>query len=634
MQSDHHLPVALRHQGDQPEQSGSDPSAPLPGAGEERLTLDDLPVGILVCDALGSIRASNAEAVRLLGGADPIGKQLLDLCRKADDSPASARATVGCPVQRAVLTRQRVDPVLIELRDPPMAATVRLWVSALPKLSPDGEIITINCSLQPAERPVEHETEALFIQQAINRAKQEWVTTVDAIPDLIFLEDSEGNLLRCNKAATEFFQMSYTEILSKRLTDLFFPAVLPSALQNPFRRGITEIQFPERPEWYEVVSCELARPSELAAGRVHVIRDITTRKKAEVTLHQLNTIIEQTAESILIADSTGIVQYINPTYEATTGWKREEAIGRHFLTMGGQTSKLSFYEKAMDALSTGRPWRDTHTARRKDGSPYEEEITVSPIRNASGNLLNYIAISRDITEKRRLEAIAEAVNMMENVGYIFSGIRHELGNPINSVKTALSVLIRNLEEWPRQQIGAYVNRVIIEIQRVEYLLKALKTFSMHENPVIKRLDPIAFLQNFFSLVESDFEKRGIRLQASLDPHLGACLADPRALHQVLLNLFANAADALLGRPDPTIRLTLQQQGKMIEIKVIDNGIGMDESQQRSLFKPFHTSKTSGTGLGLVIVKKMMVKMNGMIHITSQYKVGTQVSLLLEAVKGD
>ena len=161
------------------------------------------------------------------------------------------------------------------------------------------------------------------------------------------------------------------------------------------------------------------------------------------------------------------------------------------------------------------------------------------------------------------------------------------------------------------------------------MLKALKTFSLHENPDIQKVNLIPFLKKFILLVEGDFTVRGIKITSSLNGNLIGCKADPRALHQVLLNLFANAADALANRQNPTISVSVERAGKMVNIKVTDNGIGMDEAQQKNLFKPFYTSKETGTGLGLVIVKKMMVKMNGLICIKSKPQVGTEVSLLLE-----
>ena len=119
----------------------------------------------------------------------------------------------------------------------------------------------------------------------------------------------------------------------------------------------------------------------------------------------------------------------------------------------------------------------------------------------------YIGILiRDITENARLESIAEAVNAMENITYIFSGIRHELGNPINSIKMTLSVLKNNLDKYSQATVQEYVDRTLAEILRVEYLLKSLKSFSMFENPSIQNIDLPAFMDLFQSLVAGDLEK--------------------------------------------------------------------------------------------------------------------------------
>jgi PAS domain S-box-containing protein len=593
--------------------------------------LQDVPVAMLICNSQAIITASNSEAAQLLKRNDLVGKRLLNLFERVNYLDGSEFTSQECPIQVAISQQRRIANVMLQQCGSHAEENQRLFLNAAPKFSPDGTVQYVVCSLQEVSHfePVGNPTASLFIQKTIHQAQKEWRSTVDALSELIFLESPDGRLLRCNKAAAEFLQLSYREILSKNLIELFFGSTPGAAFQNPFHRGKSEVQFPGREGWYEVISYEISRDQGLSAGWVHIILDITSHKNATAKLHQLDTVIEQTAEAILIADSTGIIQYVNPAYETITGWSREQATGRHFLTLGGQTAKLSHYRDAADALSSGRPWRSTDIARRKDGTPYEEEITISPVRNSDGKLLNYVAVSRDITEKKRLESIAEAVNMMENVGYVFSGIRHELGNPINSVKTALSVLIRNIEQWPQSQVIKYLHRTLSEIGRVEYLLQVLKTFSFHENPNIQNLHLIPFLKKFFSLVESDFTNRGIRIVSSLDTNLSWCKADPRALHQVLLNILANAADALVDRDNPTIAISLAQVGSMVNIKITDNGIGMDKAQQENLFKPFYTSKASGTGLGLVIVKKMMVKMNGMISIRSEHQVGTEVSLMLE-----
>lgn len=347
-------------------------------------------------------------------------------------------------------------------------------------------------------------------------------------------------------------------------------------------------------------------------------------------LLQQQAVVEQMSEAIIIASAAGNIQYVNARFEEMTGWTAEDVKGRNILVGSDQGVDPMLYREAMQILFSGKRWSGIFTAQRKDGSSFEQEMTVSPVLDSDGILLNLVAVSHDITEKKQLESIAEASNMVENIGFVFSGIRHELGNPVNSIKTALSVLNANIDKWPRAHVVEYLHRMLTEVGRVEYLLKTLKSFNMHERPTMQSVNLILFVENLLNLVGGDFAKRGIRFSMSLDTNLNKCKADPQALHQIFLNLFTNAADALKDKSDPTIFISINNMGKMIQIKIIDNGAGMDANQQDSVFKPFFTSKVSGTGLGLVIVKKLLAGMKGTIGLNSAVDVGTEVSILLEA----
>lgn len=229
---------------------------------------------------------------------------------------------------------------------------------------------------------------------------------------------------------------------------------------------------------------------------------------------------------------------------------------------------------------------------------------------------------RDITEKVRLESIAETVNMMDNIGTIFMGIRHEIGNPVNSIKMSLAVLRKNLLSFPRETVAEYVDRALAEILRVEYLLKALKSFSMFEKPVMETMDLDAFLSRFVSLVEGDFREKGIGIRTSLSGDARMVRADSRALHQVMLNLVTNASDALQGRAAPEILIRTVKGNGVVRLSVEDNGCGMSAEQRGNLFTPFHTTKEKGTGLGLVITRKLLTRMGGSIDADSREGQGT------------
>jgi C4-dicarboxylate-specific signal transduction histidine kinase len=216
------------------------------------------------------------------------------------------------------------------------------------------------------------------------------------------------------------------------------------------------------------------------------------------------------------------------------------------------------------------------------------------------------------------------------VGYVLLGIRHELGNPINSIKAALTVVKKNIDRYPTTTTINYIDRMLTEVGRVEYLLKSLKSFTMHEHPKLESLQMVPFMEQFIALIRANFDGQGISIEKSFAQNTGTAIVDPRALHQVLLNLVSNAADAVANCPYPQILFWLQKTVLGVQIKVIDNGVGLTEYQQSNLFKPFHTSKPQGTGLGLVIVKKMMIKMDGSIEVKSLPEIGTEVTLTLRA----
>lgn len=474
-------------------------------------------------------------------------------------------------------------------------------------------------------------TERHRTELKIKRAKQEWSDTVDAVSDLIVLENTVGKIQRCNEAARAFFDLPFTKIVGQPLTSLLKlreNSSQKNSNRSPLWIETWEGQIGESDEWYEITNHKV--PPSSGQGWVHIIKNITARKQAEQTLRRLNTAIEQAADGILILDERGTIQFVNPAFEQTSQYSAGEIIGKPFfsLRMGLLDNELS--AQNLTKISLGKVWHGVYKAKRRNGEVYDEEATISPVRDADGNLLNFVAVCRDVTEKRRLESIAEAVNMMDNVGFIFSGIRHELGNPINSIKVALTVLKKNIEIWEPQQISTYIERCLSETTRVEYLLRALKTFSMHENPKMQTVDLNAFMQSFIALVESDFNKRGVQITLENSQSEISAVCDPRALHQVMLNLLANSADALEKVESADIVIRLKRRYNRIRVEIEDNGAGMNEAQLGNLFKPFYTSKQEGTGLGLVIVKKMIAKMNGTIAVSSELGVGTKVNFTLEA----
>jgi signal transduction histidine kinase len=221
---------------------------------------------------------------------------------------------------------------------------------------------------------------------------------------------------------------------------------------------------------------------------------------------------------------------------------------------------------------------------------------------------------KDVTEKARLEALAEDMEYMNSLSGVFSSVRHELGNPLNSMKMTLSVLKKKLPELSPDMVQEYADRMLVEMSRMEYLLKSLKSFSMYESIVIEEVDLQNLLDRETVLVNPQLDAKGVSLHCHIHPDASKVLGNERALQQVLLNLLLNASHALENTFQPTIDITAQYDHGYVYIKVSNNGPEIPIEHMKLIFEPFFTTRENGTGLGLVIAKKHMLKMNGSIEV--------------------
>ena len=235
-------------------------------------------------------------------------------------------------------------------------------------------------------------------------------------------------------------------------------------------------------------------------------------------------------------------------------------------------------------------------------------------------------IISDVTDQSRLEAIDEASEMMNNISYVFSGIRHEIGNPLNSIKMALTVLKNNLEKFSKEEIKVYMDRMFDDAAKMESLLKSFKNFNMFEKPKTVRVDLEDFFRSLTLLLGADIKKKKIDISIDVLPEGRWVTVDTRALQHVSMNILANALDALDCSKEPSLKIRGEAMGEKVYLSVIDNGCGMSEEMVENAFKPFYTTKPHGTGLGLVISKKMLAQMNCGIKLQSEKDRGTTVTL--------
>lgn len=332
-------------------------------------------------------------------------------------------------------------------------------------------------------------------------------------------------------------------------------------------------------------------------------------------------------ESLLECISEGIIEiererilYANKSAIAFLRTTRESMVGTLIDELPDTQSRDILKPRNVSCASSGR-----EQANGVIANIFDKQLLVNSLDLFSDKR---IVLLTDITEKKRMEAIVEATNLTENLGYIFSGIRHEIGNPVNSIKMALTVLQKNLATYDRHKIAEFINRSLEEVARLEYLLRALKNYSLFEKPVLQQTSIEQFFRSILPLVKEDLENKGIRIWTDIQKDDLTAMTDSRALHHVLLNLITNAADAVTDKEAPYITISAKKKSSKIVIKVDDNGCGIAKEDLANIFTPFFTSKPQGTGLGLAIVEKMLKSMKGQIEIDSIRDFGTTVTVTL------
>jgi PAS domain S-box-containing protein len=462
--------------------------------------------------------------------------------------------------------------------------------------------------------------------------------------DAIYMAASGGAILAINQTALALFEYSENELIRLNCKKLYADVNQHRLFQKAIEKDGFVKDFEARMKKKSGICIDclvtahvLTDKDGSTMGMQGIIRDITDKKRAERKIQLQNqflvNVIESLAHPFIVIDATDY--RIKIANSAAMRGKPIKGMTCHALNHGYHQPCSTDEHRCVvrEVVASRRPVTLDHIHMDDEEQEREHDVHAFPLFDTKGNVVQVIQYCIDITEKKRLEAIAEAANLMDNLGYIFSGIRHEIGNPINSVKMALSVLSMNLDTYSRPKIREFVDRSQAEILRVEYLLKALKNFSMFESPQVEPVLMSGFMTQFMALVQQDFTDKGVHIQLSMADDDIYALTDHRAFHQVMLNLLTNAADSFEGHDNPHIAIKVKRFSvELVQVQVSDNGRGMSTTEWQNLFRPFYTSKPNGTGLGLVIIKKMLAQMNSTIRIESNLGWGTTVEMCLPAGK--
>jgi PAS domain S-box-containing protein len=371
------------------------------------------------------------------------------------------------------------------------------------------------------------------------------------------------------------------------------------------------------------------------AAEKEKLRGSAERRKAEQEKASLVTAIEQAAEEIFITDAEGIIRYCNPSFEQATGYAREEALGRNPRFLKSGRHDAVFYETLWQTIKGGGVWTGRIVNRKKDGTVYEAEGTISPIHDSSGNLTGFVSARHDVTELLQLESQLRQSQKMESIGLLAGGVAHDFNNLLTIICGYGDMLIKSLAPSdPRQR---YIEGIRKAAESATSLTQQLLAFGRKQIIQPRALDLNRLIADTGELLRRLLGE-DIELMTMLDATAGRVVMDPEQTIHILMNLAANARDAMPDGGSLLLRTSNVAAaeipavagigGEAVRLSVIDTGSGMDEEIRQHIFEPFFTTKEKGrgTGLGLSTVYGIVQQSGGWIEVQSEPGQGTAFHL--------
>ena len=386
-----------------------------------------------------------------------------------------------------------------------------------------------------------------------------------------------------------------------------------------------------------IFTCELSVSEvEIESEDEHLyvgsFRDISARKESErvqrETQRRLEAIFDQEIHFVGLLETDGRLIEVNRAALRSVGVTREEVVGRFFWDTPWWANSESDCERLKDAVQRARNgehvrFETSHT--RIDGMPLSFDFSLRPVKDETGRVVLLVPEGHNTTDLRRAERREDVMlRSLATLGESASMLAHEIKNPLTGLNVALRALADKLDTDQQEILDDLASR----LRGLDSRLRRALSFSKPNELNLRAVDPAAQLQFSGLAIRSEVLDAGHEFRMNLTPDLPAVLLDPALFDQVIENLVRNALEAQEGQAG-IIQLSIQAGGDgWVVFQVDDAGPGIPASQLRHLFKPFYTTRSEGTGVGLAMVKKVIQEHGGKVSVSKSELGGSRFSLRL------
>lgn len=471
----------------------------------------------------------------------------------------------------------------------------------------------------------------------------------DILPDMSFVLDVNCSILHCNKAASEFFatekknfiNKNFLSLLAEDKVDEFKKSFDKAVLEGVNQQFESVFVAGDQKKFVQIILSPFFNAVKTEASNQNdrlcfvFARDISIQKEKELDLVRFANIAEYTVNPLEITDVEGKIIYVNPAFERSSGYTKEELIGKNPNIFSSHKHSKDFWKNMWETIKQGKVWIGEVINRKKDGQLFYTDLLISPIIDNNGKLVGYFGIHRDKTEQKKLEQQLIHAQKMESIGLLAAGLAHEVGNPLASISSLVQVIQRtNKDEFTNQKLELIKS----QINRISKIIRDLVNFSRQSTYELQSTEINKVLKSAIEIARVSKKAKGINFIEEYDPNIPVLYLVPDQLQQVFINILINAIDALCIDADRMIYFnsnpkiiskTFKDTNKVL-ISITDNGIGIPDSAMDKIFDPFYTTKKvgEGTGLGLWVSYNIIKSFQGEIQVNSTEGEGTTFTIVL------
>lgn len=359
--------------------------------------------------------------------------------------------------------------------------------------------------------------------------------------------------------------------------------------------------------------------------RAKLSTEIKRRRWTDAELQKFQRVVEHAADLVMITDTRGIIEYVNPAFTRATGYTLEDVRGRTPQLLKSGVQDPQCYTRLWQSALRGDVFHDEFVNRRKDGALYYEDKSVAPLRNDAGAVTHFISTSKDITERRRAEDALRArrdeqahAARLNLVGEMAARLAHEINQPLTAVVNYAQGCVRRVRagETDSQRLLAPLEQIVSQAERAAGTIEHMRNLVARHRPRRAASDINRLVAQTAALAAPEARKRGIAVGLDLSDNLPPVRIDEIQIEQVILNLLSNGTEALAdadGARHLSLRTSLGAEG--VEVAISDTGPGLPEPLAQNPFEPFVTTKPHGIGLGLAISRSIIETYGGRLWVT-------------------